>query len=378
MVDPDRLLVTLESLLSYESPQSHVDLVRAFIAEEVAPRARRCKFDNVVLDEAGNLVAHRYGTNRALAPIICWTYGATYPPASMRDPYPAKRIIDGTQILVRGRGAAEQRTGLAAALEAMQSLVGVTPPTRGYGLVTCVAGEMGNHTVAEALVRTHRLRAWGIVLAIATGGKIGLGNLGRVDIHVEVEGTPAHSSNPAAGINAVDGAVEFALRLRELPPLPADPDLGQATLAITSIRSEPVAPHTIPARCFMVLDRRLVPGEDPVAAVSSIAQCATGIAPARVTVRGGDSNFPGKLSANHPLAQRAVTAAKEAGLDGGFFYRRAALDAGYFLKLDIPAIMWGPGDPALAHTDEERASLAEAERLAHAYRTFLLNTCYQP
>ncbi len=378
MVDPDRLLVTLETLLSSRSPQSHIELVSAFIADVVSPQARYCRFDKIVLDQSGNLVAQRFGTNRSLAPVIWWTYGATYPPASMPDPYPARRILEGGQISVRGRGAAEQRTGLAAALEATQSLVETEPPLRGYTLVTCVAGEMGNHTVAEAIVRTHGLEAWGIILAVSTGGKIGLGNLGRVDIHVEVVGKPAHSSSPAAGVNAVDGAVEFAMRLRNLPPLPADPDLGQATLAITSIRSEPIAPHTIPARCLMMLDRRLVPGEDPATAVSSIAQQASGIGPARVSVRGGDFNLPGKISADHLLAQRAVAAAKEVGLDGSFFYRRAALDAGYFLKLGIPTIMWGPGDPALAHTDEERASLADAVQLAHAYRAFLINACYRP
>lgn len=376
MVNSKRLLGTLEALLSFPSPQSEMDRVRACIADVVAPRVRDCGLTYVVVDDDGNLVAHRVGTNRTLPPLIYWTYGATYPPASMPTPYPSQRIGAGNEIVVRGRGAAEQRTGLATAVEALRSVADSKPPVRGYALITCMAGEMGNHTVAEAIVQTHALSAWGIVLAIATGGKIGLGNLGRVDIHVEVTGKPAHSSSPAAGINAVDGALEFARRLRDLPALPSDPDLGPATLAITSIRSEPIAPHTIPARCLMTLDRRLVPGEDPTAALSSLAQYADGIGPAAVAVRGGDFNLPGKLSANHPLPQSARAAAQEAGLAGEFFYRRAALDAGYFLQLGMPAIMWGPGDSSLAHTDEERASLADATQLARAYRALLLNTCF--
>jgi len=243
-------------------------------------------------------------------------------------------------------------------------------------LVTCVAGEMGNHRVADALVRAHRLRAWGVVLAIATGGKIGLGNLGRVDVHVEVEGRPAHSSTPSAGINAVDGAIEFCRRLGALS-LPADPDLGQATLAITAIRSEPVAPHTIPARCVITLDRRLIPGEDPQEAAAEIARVAAGIAPQRVTVRAGDVNLPGKLSPDHPLPQRVRAAARTVGLEGSFFYRRAALDAGYFLARGMPAVMWGPGDPSLAHTDEERVALADGLRLAQAYAALATTACYQ-
>jgi succinyl-diaminopimelate desuccinylase len=277
---------------------------------------------------------------------------------------------------LRGRGAGEQRTGLAAAIEAMRALRDRGQPERGLVFVTCVAGEMGHHLIAEALVREHELVSAYVVLAIATGGRIGLGNLGRVDIHVEVEGVASHSSDPSRGVNAVDGAIELCRRLGTLPPLPADADLGQATLAITWINSEPRAPHTIPAHCAVTLDRRLVPGERPEAAVAQIAACADGISPQRVMVRAGHVNLPGKLPPDHALPRLAQHAATQVGMPAPFFYRRAALDAGYFIAQGMPAIMWGPGDPALAHTDEERVRVDEAVTGARAYLALTALACW--
>lgn len=375
MIDPDAVASTLEAVLSFPSPQPQMDAVREFIATTVRRKAETGGFDSLVIDSGGNLIARRHGTNPALRPLVWYTYGATYPPAGMVEPYPARRVLEEGVLHLRGRGAAEQRTGLAAALEALRGFAS-RRPVRGYVFVTSVAGEMGNHLVAEALLREHSLRAAAIVVAVATGGKIGLGNLGRVDISVEVTGVPCHSSDPAKGVNAVEGAIEFCRRLQRLPPLAKDPDLGQATIAITGISSEPQAPHTIPARCVITIDRRLVPGEDPLAATAQIAKCAEGIAPPRVTVRAGHSSLPGKLSADHPLPQLAAAAARQVDLEPAFFYRRAALDAGYFIKLGMPTIMWGPGDPALAHTDEERVRLEDAATAAQAYYVLTALACW--
>ena len=375
MADPGRVAATLQAFLSYPSPQPDMAAVRSFVAEAVLPQVQGC--DRVVIDGAGNLVAWRAGRRPDLPPLVWYTYGATYPAAAMPDPYPARLVYRDGRPALRGRGAAEQRTGLAAVVEALRAIADRPRPERGYMLVTCVAGEMGNHLIAEALVAEHALRAAAVVLAVATGGKILLGNLGRVDVHVSVAGQPGHSSNPAGGINAVDGAVEFLARLRHLPPLPADPDLGQATLCVTAIESLPRAMHTIPARCDITLDRRLVPGEEPAAAVAAIAACAAGIAPQRVSVRAGHHNLPGRLAATAPLARLAQRAATLAGAAAPFGYRRAALDAGYFLSLDMPALMWGPGDPSLAHTDAEQVDLDDAVAAARAYRTLTELACWE-
>ncbi len=377
MIDPIAVENTLESFLSYPSPQPDLAAVKQFVATVVRPRVEGAGFDRIAVDGGGNLVATRLGARPDLPPLIWYTYGATYPAAGMADPYPARRILEEGDLLLRGRGAAEQRTGLAAAVEALRSLAGLERPERGITLVTCVAGEMGSHLVAESLARQGLLQGAGAVLAIATGGEVGLGNLGRVDIEVEVRGIPCHSSSPGRGVNAVDGAVEFCLRLRGIGPLPSDPDLGEATIAITGISSEPRAAHTIPSRCVVTIDRRLLPGESPEETTAAVRACARGIAPQEVSVRSGHFNLPGKLAPDHPLPRLAVEAAGRAGLAAPFFYRRAALDAGYLMSIGTPAIMWGPGNPALAHTDEERVKVADVVRGAEAYRALSLLACWE-
>ncbi|HEX5022233.1 MAG TPA: M20/M25/M40 family metallo-hydrolase, partial [Candidatus Binatia bacterium] len=49
------------------------------------------------------------------------------------------------------------------------------------------------------------------------------------------------------------------------------------------------------------------------------------------------------------------------------FYSPAALDAGFFNHNGIEAIMCGPGDLRLAHTDQEAVSLQEVRDAAKIY-----------
>ena len=91
-----------------------------------------------------------------------------------------------------------------------------------------------------------------------------------------VHGSPGHSSRPQSACNAVTGALEIVRRLTEgLRFTASHPALGTPTLAVNRIRSYPESTHTIQDRCEIGIDRRLMPGEDPDAAVAEIAAIAS-------------------------------------------------------------------------------------------------------
>lgn len=354
----------LLELLSFPSPQPEMDRVRCFVAEVVRPKLGETRWDDVVIDGAGNLVARLDGPE----PLLLLTYAATYPAANMSEPYPARRLPGGW---IRGRGASEQRSGLAAALWAANEYV-AQPRTPGRGLIfaTCVAGEMGSHDVVEALLDGLPVRPWAGLIAVNTGNGVCLGNKGRVDVHVDVHGRSCHSADPGSGLNAVEGAVAY---LQRLPPSPPDdPELGEATLTVTAIQSEPRTPHTVPGLCRLTFDRRLLPGEDPGQVV---ARFRRDLSPWRLVVEQGRVNLPNKVPGEHPVAAALLAAAEEAGVNPRPWYRKSALDAGVLTARGSPAVMFGPGEQRFAHTDDERVAEADVLAAARVYGAFLRRVC---
>jgi acetylornithine deacetylase len=371
----ERVRSTLVELLSFESPQASLERVRAFIRNVVRPRLPDGLFDQVQFDDQGNLLARRLGPAGS-KPLLVYGYGATYPAAGMPDAYPARVVVAGDEVRVRGRGACEQRAALAAALGGVLAFLGSQPRLqRGIDLVVNVAGEMGNHLVAEELVGSFALEPACGVIASASNNQLCLGNLGRVDVHVAVYGRSCHSSDPSNGVNALDGARTFLNRLADTRLERADPELGQATLAATFLETEPRASHTIPGRANVTLDRRLLPGEEIAEAMAEVERCARDLGACRAEVRAGHFNYPNKVSPRAEVARQMRAAMEWAGLAPAVVYKRSALDAGYFTRRGAECIVFGPGDPRLGHSDDEWVALRDVVGAAQVYQRFCQLMC---
>src|SRR5262249_56063967 len=73
-----------------------------------------------------------------------------------------------------------------------------------------------SHACSEAILGALAEKPEFGILQIDTGMAISLGNRGRVDVDVHVQGVAAHSSVPQAGLSAIEGAQEVIQRLRAL------------------------------------------------------------------------------------------------------------------------------------------------------------------
>jgi acetylornithine deacetylase/succinyl-diaminopimelate desuccinylase-like protein len=234
---------------------------------------------------------------------------------------------------------------------------------------------MGNHLVATELVRAHNLAPAAVLIAVSSNNQLCLGNLGRLDVHVSVHGKSAHSSSPANGINALDGARRFLNNVAAINVERCDPELGQPTLTPIVLETSPRAAHTIPSLAEITLDCRLIPGDDIDAIVGSIRACAEGLEPCRAEVRVGHINYPNKVAPDREIARSTMEAMLAAGLPGEIVYKRSALDAGYFTRLGFDSVVFGPGDPALAHADEERVEFSDVLAGAEAYQRICHAMC---
>ena len=148
--------------------------------------------------------------------------------------------------------------------------------------------------------------------------------------------------------------------------------LGKATLTPTAIRSFPEATHTLQGEVRLTLDRRLLPGDSPVAALDQIRRALNGLTPWHVDVAEGPLMFPAELAAHGPLFASIKRAHHAAGLPVPVtFFSHGSLDAGLFTREGIEATMWGPGDMDQWHSDNEYILVPELVSGAHAYHAFL-------
>ena len=361
-------------------------LLRAFIAETIAPRLRAIGAEALRFDAMGNLIAE-WGSGQSGRSLMLIGNAMNQPQATMTNAYVGE-VRDGAEYglpgeVVLGKGASEQKAVLAAMLVALEALAasGVALTGR-LSFVCCVSGETGKHDAIRNVVEVEGVRADVAIL----GGqslRLSLGNRGRIDVHLTVRGRPAHSSRPHEGCDAVTGAMELIGMLRaELDLSRSHTELGRATMAVTRLQSFPESSHTIQDRVELTLDRRLLPGEDPDTAYAEIVRIArqlqerqdpaSGIA-YKVETALGPFMHPSLIEVDSPAA-RLISEAAEAVLGEApeTYYTANAFDQGYLNHVGIACVNYGPGEYRFAHTDLDMASVTRTRDAAKVYlRTIL-------
>lgn len=375
-MEPDALADLACQFVRFPSPQTErmesEPAVQEFIGTCVEPLLREWGLATR-RDSMGSLIAE-LGPQHTAGSVLLMTYAMTHPAATMRDPFAGEIISTPEGRAVRGRGVAEQKGALAAALAALGQLLRRTDLKHRLVFALSSAGETGRHDAARSILGELCVAPRLGVVAIGSNGKIALGNKGRIDIEIEIRGTASHSSMPWAGVNAIDGAhrlldVLHTVRLDGV----SHPALGRATLTSTSIESWPKATHTIQNRVRLVLDRRLLPGEDPDAAFVQIERLVKSVAaPCTLDVRRGPFMYPCAIAEEGPFLRHVLAGHAAQGLPPPeTFYSHGALDAGFLVTQGCEASMWGPGRMEQFHTDEESLLIRELAAGARAYLGFL-------
>jgi acetylornithine deacetylase/succinyl-diaminopimelate desuccinylase-like protein len=227
------------------------------------------------------------------------------------------------------------------------------------------------------------------VVAEPTSLKVAIAHKGFDYYQVEVEGRAAHSSRPDTGVNAIYRAAEIATAIRQdvVAGLQAAPHplLGPGTVNVAAIigfpRSESATAlgrkgpmekpdgGTVPDTCTISLDHRRLPGTSHLDFVATLDEAIArlGESPATATAR---YVRPCKELESHPpldtpedaaLVREGVRLAQaHAGHPeraiGVPYWSDAALFNAYW---GVPAIVFGPGDIAVAHSNHEHVPVDE-------------------
>ena len=318
-----------------------------------------------------NLVA-RYTPPTAPPFTVLWeAHQDTVPVDVMNiDPFAAD-VRDGKLF---GRGACDVKAGIACMLAAFARLVREKPPGSAAVVLAFTVDEEHTFLGVQHLIRSG-VRADGAVIAEPTGLNIVDAHKGVVRWQIETPGVACHSSRPDRGVNAVyrmarllRGVEEYAGRLAASR---TDPRLGPPTLSVGTV-SGGVSPNTVPDRCRIDIDRRLLPGEDPAAAVADL-----------------DAFLRADTGIDYPFATERKLACPPLGAVGsGDLVRRLGraidgvagshevvavpygTDASTIAEAGVPAVVFGPGDIAQAHTKDEWVELGAVEQAAEVLFRF--------
>ena len=292
-----------------------------------------------------------------------------------------------------GRGACDMKGGLVAALLAMAALrsTGLEPAVEVL-FQSVIGEESGGVGTLSAVARGHVGDA-AIVLEPTNGALCHVG-AGSATFRLTVRGVAAHGAMREEGVSAVDLFYEVLDALRQLERARNSsfrhPAYVDGTLVAPISVGRVVAgdwPSTVPD--CLVAEGRLgvLPGESLQDARAQFERCISrttrqagwrGPEPTRVEWFEGQfepaetSMHAGLLSVVSDAHEEVVGSAPARrgvpyGSDLRFFTNQAT----------IPAVLYGPGDVALAHTVDESVPLAEVRAVAKVLALVLLRTPQQ-
>ncbi len=363
-------------LVEHASPQTQLleaePQVLALIRDVVKPELEKSGL-RPGIDKMGNLILHLIGRTRRER-LMLVGYAMCAAPSTMQNPYSGE-IVDGAPYkldgeCVWGRGACEQKGSLAAMLAAMKFIGAskVELPSDLYFVVS-TAGETGRHdSLAYVLDHGSVDADWCI---IDGPPEIQLGNKGRIDVLVTVRGKQAHSSRPWEGTNAIDGAMKVLEKLKPLMPYPEEKshaELGKVSLTPNAIESFPKATHTIQSECRIMFDRRLLPGDDPVKAITQMKDAIGQIEPFAIEVQPRDFMYPSEVKKDAQVVQALEHGIRSMlGYEPQFSFSTAANDTGLFNHRGIQAINYGARDIRFQHTDHDLVAVSNVFNAAKVF-----------
>jgi acetylornithine deacetylase/succinyl-diaminopimelate desuccinylase-like protein len=248
---------------------------------------------------------------------------------------------------------------------------------RGTLLLTFVADEEINSMGSKYVVADARERAAAIdavIIGEPTGNQVHAAHKGVLRPLLRVNGQTAHSSRPELGVNAIQKAgLLLSLLDAEDRRLRHHNHalLGPATLTVTRI-SGGIADNVVPDACEIVLDRRLLPGEEADAALDELRELLVqakeehDIAAEVVRVR--TASGAAETAASSPIVRHSLAANAQAapqGFTGG-------CDLVHFRAIGSDGVILGPGSLDQAHKPDEFVPKAELIQAAELYRDIAL------
>ncbi|MEX2534621.1 MAG: M20 family metallopeptidase [Trueperaceae bacterium] len=300
-------------------------------------------------------------------------------PDSWSYPPFAGEIVEGR---LYGRGSADMKAGIAAAVAATEAVARATPWLNGRIRLGIVADEEGSMLGIKNFID----RGWakgvdGAIICEPEENELCLYQKGAMRVGVTFRGVMSHGAMPYSGVNPIPPLAKFVLGVAQIESEEQErvgehPFLGRPWFTPTLLRAPREGEqqlNVVPETAYLALDIRTVPGQDHDHLQMRLSQLTERIQAeeesARIEIELIEERPWTETADGEPLvaalerAYRTVLCvdAKYGGVpgatDGTFLHARAG----------IPIVTVGPGDRTIPH---QRDEFVEIEALITAARLY--------
>jgi succinyl-diaminopimelate desuccinylase len=321
-------LVDIESVSRGE--QAIADAVEAALAAH----------DHLTVTPHGHTVVARTDLARGERVVIAGHLDTVPVNANLPSRYEARPDGD----LLHGLGTCDMKGGDAVILKLA---AGIPVPVRDVTYVLYEAEEIDSEFNGHNLLsQSHSdlLQADFAILMEPSNAEVEAGCQGTLRVQVRTTGERAHSARGWRGVNAIHSAAEVLGRLNAYEPRKPLIDGLEYHEGLNAVAiSGGVAGNVIPDECVVEVNFRFAPDRSEADAQAFVREVFAGY-----DVRVTDS-APGAMPGLDLPAAKAFIEAVGREVNPKFGWT----DVARFSALGIPAVNFGPGDPSLAHKQEE-------------------------
>jgi succinyl-diaminopimelate desuccinylase len=275
---------------------------------------------------------------------------------------PTKDVEIEGQPFIWGRGTVDMKAGVAVQLKLAAELVAprVDITWMWYDHEEVDADLNGLTRLART--RPDLFAGDFAILGEPSNGEVEGGCNGNLRAIVRTHGVRAHSARAWIGENAIHKAAPVLGRLAAYEPRDVAVEGLVYREGLNAVRiSGGVAGNVIPDLCEVEVNYRFAPSRDAAEAEAHVREVFSGFEVDVVDVAAG-----ARPGLDAPLAQEFLAAV---GAEPRPKY--GWTDVARFSALGVPAVNYGPGDPHLAHHDEERVPVAQIEAVEQGLRAWL-------
>ncbi len=325
-------------------------------------------------DGRENLIAVVEG--RSAQPIILESHTDTVAVEGMEiEPFDPR--VEGGKLY--GRGACDDKGSLAAMVMALVNVAASgTPADTCILAATC--DEEYRFSGVNALVErpedvglsVEQLRSGMACAGEPTGLDVVVAHKGAYRWCLRTRGCAAHSSDPTQGENAIYTMSRLVGLLEEyaesLGARPKHPLVQGPTFSVGTIQGGS-AVNIVPDLCEVLVDRRLVPGENGEDAGEELREFIGNQVAFEMEVLLED--WPMETPLDAQVVRRVRAAAESATGRGNVVGVQYGTDASKLHRAGIESVVCGPGDIAQAHTANEWVEVAQVEAAVRLYEGIL-------
>ncbi|MGW2093170.1 succinyl-diaminopimelate desuccinylase [Promicromonospora sukumoe] len=279
---------------------------------------------------------------------------------------------EGTGAVLWGRGTVDMLGGVAVAL-ALAVELGAPGSEPAHDLTWIFYDHEEVDSALNGLGRLARnhpelLRGDFAILGEPSNAGIEGGCNGTMRVEVRTHGVAAHSARAWTGENAIHAVAPVLGRLAAYEPREVEVDGLVYREGLNAVRIEGgIAGNVIPDACTVEVNYRFAPSRSVAEAEAHLREVFEGFELVATDAAGGAR--PGLD--DPPAAQFVQSVLATTG--GAPAPKYGWTDVARFSELGVPAVNFGPGDPLLAHKDDEHLPVAQLAQCRDALRAWLLD-----